>query len=258
MPVVLTNKPLRPRPELDFYETPIELCGAAIASCLLSGVRVPIGRYGVNGHRVLDPGAGTGNWGKALRKDPRFDGAELVGVELETTYPAVVGYDEWLFGDFLALPSYMGHHFTHIIGNPPYKLAEEFVRKSLEMLVNDGELIFLLRLDFLASRKRATGLFKEFRPHSVWVCSDRPSFTGNGKTNAMEYAIFKWVKGKYFTTTNINFWPWKDWEGCKDGRFAVDAQDSDLDRGRTDQGVSEPPAALREGVASGSDISEAA
>lgn len=65
-----------------------------------------------------------------------------------------------------------------IITNPPYSLAEEFLRKSLEIA---PVVCFLLRLNFLGSQKRAAFLSKN--PPDVYVLSERPSFV-NGKTDS--------------------------------------------------------------------------
>lgn len=182
MPVIQTTKPLKPRPKTDFYPTPYE--------CALAGVKLW-------GHTrapdvVLDPGAGLGVYGKAVKE--AFPHAYVAGMEIDPQDRPQV-YDEWLVGDYLTYPAHRG--FDLIVGNPPYQLAEEFVRKSLELCVPGGEIIFLFRLEFLASSKRANGLFKEHPPVAVWPLAQRPSFTGNGKTNAMDYAYFHWIKGAH-------------------------------------------------------------
>lgn len=79
-----------------------------------------------------------------------------------------------------------------VVGNPPYKYAEEFVRAGLEALESDGTMIYLLRLAFLEGQARARGLWKTHRPDKVYVLGRRPSFTGNGRTDATAYALYVW------------------------------------------------------------------
>lgn len=74
-----------------------------------------------------------------------------------------------------------------IVTNPPYSLAMEFAIQSLAV----AEHIFLLlRLNFLASRKRREW-FKVNEPSALFVLSERPSFTGRG-TDATDYAWYYW------------------------------------------------------------------
>jgi hypothetical protein len=76
--------------------------------------------------------------------------------------------------------------FDVAIMNPPYRLAEEFVRKALTV---SREVVVLLRLGFLASQKRAEWLRE--CPPDVYVLPKRPSFTGKG-TDATDYAWMVW------------------------------------------------------------------
>jgi hypothetical protein len=165
---------------------------------------------------ILDPGAGLGSWGKATRElintDDRFANANLVGVELDDTiYPDGEYYDEWFVHDFLTWKT--KQKFDLIIGNPPYRQAEEFVRKSFELLKPGGTVLFLLRLAFLESQKRGEGLWKERVPKNVWVSSRRISFTGNRKSDETAYSLYHWeeqYKENYFTGR------WLDWNYTKD------------------------------------------
>jgi hypothetical protein len=75
-----------------------------------------------------------------------------------------------------------------IITNPPFSLAREFVERSFE--VTDGPVVMLLRLNWLASQKRAEFL-REHAP-DVYVLPRRPSFTGDKRTDACEYAWYIW------------------------------------------------------------------
>ena len=78
------------------------------------------------------------------------------------------------------------------VGNPPYRLAEEFVRKSIE--ISDGLVAMLLRVGFLESAKRHP-FWSEFPPIALRILVERPSFTPDGATDASAYAWFIW-RGK--------------------------------------------------------------
>jgi hypothetical protein len=75
-----------------------------------------------------------------------------------------------------------------VITNPPYNLAMQFVVRALKEC--DGEIAMLLRLNWLGSQKRAA--FHRSRPSDVFILPRRPSFTGDGRADATEYAWFVW------------------------------------------------------------------
>ena len=74
-----------------------------------------------------------------------------------------------------------------VITNPPFSLAEEFIRHCDE-LYRSADLVFLLRLNFLGSAGRLK-LWRDVGTPDVFVLPNRPSFTG-GKTDSCEYAWF--------------------------------------------------------------------
>lgn len=75
-----------------------------------------------------------------------------------------------------------------IVTNPPFSLAMEFARVAV---ANYNHVVLLLRLNFLASQKRRDW-FKAHPPSAIFVLSERPSFTNNGKTDATDYAWIAW------------------------------------------------------------------
>lgn len=88
----------------------------------------------------------------------------------------------------------------HIITNPPYKYAKEFVEHSLEIIENGYKVAMLLRLQFLEGKKRRE-LFDKYPPKFVYVSSSRIMCVKNGDFNnknigsAVAYAWFIWEKG---------------------------------------------------------------
>lgn len=194
MGIIYSTKPLPERRDYDFYPTPPELCKAVYEA----------NKINVNGKdlQVLDAGAGDGVWGNVLRTVNQS--AIVTGVELREL-PKPEGYDIWYTGtDFL---KFEDKKYDLVIGNPPYKFAEEFIRKAMEVVEDYGVVIFLLRLSFLESKKRYEGLFTEFRPIDVSVSVRRVSFSGNKKSDNTAYAVYKWLKG-YNKSTGLN---WLDW-----------------------------------------------
>ena len=180
MPIITTDKPLRKRSRSDFYPTPHGMAQAALD--LLPEDFSP--RF------IFDPGHGTGVWGQAVRKKWGEE-VFLSGIDImEFSAPDI--YDVTLTGDYLSINC---GDYNLIVGNPPFSLAEEFIRKSVKSLLDGGYVMFLLRLSFLESQKRGLGLYKEFMPWQVITSSRRPSFTGNGRTDSDGYGIFIWKKG---------------------------------------------------------------
>ena len=88
-----------------------------------------------------------------------------------------------------------------ILTNPPYKFAQEFVSKALEVL-NDGcKCYMFLKLTFLEGQKRYNELFRDSPPpQRLYVFSSRISCAMNGDfdkypSSAVAYAWFVWQKG---------------------------------------------------------------
>jgi hypothetical protein len=174
----------------EFYPTPKNLCLEALK--LIPNV--------YTAQYALDPGAGDGVWGNAFRKLNKH--ANLLGIEKRLVPFPFSSYDSW-WVEIDYLKCKVDNNYDIIFGNPPYSLAEEFIRKGISELEQGGYLIFLLRLAFLESAKRHFGLFTEFPPKEVSVLSRRPSFYG-GKTNATAYALFIWQEG-YKGKTNLTW-----------------------------------------------------
>jgi hypothetical protein len=68
-------------------------------------------------------------------------------------------------------------------------MAQEFVERALQELPEDP-VTMLLPVSFLASKRRFE--FNKKHPAHVMVLPKRPSFTPDGKTDAVEYAWFAW------------------------------------------------------------------
>lgn len=168
------------RNEADFYATPLETVYSLLDN--YDGIKP--------GDVILEPSAGNGNIIRALRNrgyNNFIDAVELREDERENLIGLAnrAGILDFLKDDNLGT-------YDVIIGNPPYSLAQEFIDKSLTLLKPGGRLIFLLRTNFLESKKRFTW-WQDKIPSGLYVLSKRPSFTGKG-TDATSYSWFIWER----------------------------------------------------------------
>lgn len=74
-----------------------------------------------------------------------------------------------------------------VLTNPPFSLAFDFVRRSLELA---PVVIMLLRMSWLGSDDRAEWL--RANTPSVYMMPERPSFTCDGNTDSDYYAWMAW------------------------------------------------------------------
>lgn len=177
------SRPLPERAENDLYRTELSLIRAALEAYYLPYAQT-----------ILDPGAGDGRWGAAAREFGQpFD---LVGVELAAVCQPSAFTDWYPETDYLRWTWPWERSFDLVIGNPPYRLAEAFIRKSWDLLTPGGRMVFLLPLQYMASTSRFHGLWTEIPPVTVAVCSRRPSFYG-GRTNGTDYGLFVWDKDRW-------------------------------------------------------------
>lgn len=100
--------------------------------------------------------------------------------------------------DFL---NYNEKYNGDIITNPPYKLATEFVYKSIETITYGHKVAMFLKLTFLETKKRYE-LFKKYPPKVIYVasmrfgCSQTGEFNTDGNTgSAIAYCWYIWEKG---------------------------------------------------------------
>lgn len=191
------NLSLPERRDRDFYPTPYGFCVAAL-HWLDEGTT--LFREPDDLIYALDPGCGDGVWGRALKVIRPM--TVLMGVDIRDTDPDPHVYDSiYTLQDYFGLRFGMaGVHrpgFNLILGNPPYKQAEAFVRHSLSLLAPGGSLMFLMKLQFLEGLQRRAGLFREFPPARVGVVSRRISFSRDKKTNADAHALIHWIEGRH-------------------------------------------------------------
>lgn len=152
----------------------------------------------------VEPGAGRGPFCQAATLYCRNLTSKPVGVEL---FVDKHRFDYQLIQkDFLRWQWARGNYgYGFIATNPPFTLAENFIRKSLTMLVPTGMMLFLMRIGVAAGVCR-TELWQEVvKLKELWMVRRRPNFnvrsekveinpkTGKKKvqgSDATEYAFF--------------------------------------------------------------------
>jgi hypothetical protein len=101
-----------------------------------------------------------------------------------------------------------------IITNPPYNLAEQFLRQSLK---ESRCVVYLLRINFLGSAKRKA-FFDKHRPTHLYVHSERPSFVdvcGKCKVKYQKAAKIKTCPecgGRVKAGTDATEYAWFVWD----------------------------------------------
>ena len=79
----------------------------------------------------------------------------------------------------------------NIITNPPYKLAQQFIQKAIDLGAKKH--CWLLRLSFLEGQQRRVSLFDKQRPARVWVFSQRLTiWRGDEEPNGSGTTAYGW------------------------------------------------------------------
>ena len=100
--------------------------------------------------------------------------------------------------DFLSIDTSIKYN-GDIVSNPPYKFAEQFVRKAVDTVADGHKVCMFLKLTFLESKSRKQ-LFEQYPPKTIWVSSSRINCAKNGDfdkypSSAVAYAWYIWEKG---------------------------------------------------------------
>lgn len=165
------------RVDADFYPTPIP-----VIHNFLENHRLKDGA-------IFEPCAGNGNFIMAIRQKGyrnKIIANEIRKEENQNLLNAGATYIDHY--DFLQ-HQFKDKDIKTLITNPPYSTAEDFFRKSKEQFP-EAEIIMLLRLAFLESKKRYD-FWQQYPVNKLYILSQRPSFTGKG-TDATAYAWFVW------------------------------------------------------------------
>ena len=164
---------------------------------------------------VLEPGSHDGPFLKAFRK--AWTGRAplcLTGVDLidePKEFDSDIAKYEKI--DYLALTENDKKFLKSdvILGNPPFALAEEFVRTSMELVSENGVVAMLLQSGFLGAIKRRE-FFKQFKPHEIHMLVPRVGFVREGKSNGTdmrEYVLALW---RPWNPPGASQFSWLDWK----------------------------------------------
>lgn len=180
------------REPLDAYQTPAPLAREIVA--------VLAARLHVRFPEVIEPSAGLGAFVRAARDE--WPAAHITANDVDPAAAAAcraAGADVTFAQDWPTLASRLaaGQDESRpprrlIVGNPPFREAEEHVAAGMRLLLPGEHLAFLLRINFLGAARRL-GFWREHRPAWVAPIVPRPSFTGGG-TDGTEYGLFVWRK----------------------------------------------------------------
>jgi hypothetical protein len=135
---------------------------------------------------ILEPACGEGHISKVLMRGGYFvTSRDLIDR----------GFGE--VADFLSIDNQEWN--GHIVTNPPYAYAQEFVEKALSIIPTGKKVCMFLKLTFLEGKGRKH-LFLTQPPKRIWVSCSRLLCAMNGKFDeisgsATAYAWFVWEKG---------------------------------------------------------------
>jgi len=166
----------------------------------------------IHGH-IVEPSCGGGAFLRALQ-DCDAEISKLTGIDLQPTDEAGACDATIMTTDWLSVEQHSLGKVDCIIGNPPFKDAEQHIRHALELAPT---VIMLVRISFLASAERCVAskryscpLWLQYRPTWVDVVAPRPSFTGGG-TDPSDYAIVTWTDRSNCVETNGVSLDWLTW-----------------------------------------------
>lgn len=115
--------------------------------------------------KILEPCIGAGHIARELYK---LGNVEIKGYDIKDRNS---GFDTNI-EDFLKTD--IKPVYDYVITNPPYSLAENFIRKSMLCINNHGKVIMFLKLQFLEGLGRKC-LFDDFPPE--YICAQEESST---------------------------------------------------------------------------------
>ena len=156
------------RHKQDFYPTPPDVTKARMKVLNLR-----------EGTKVWEPACGTGEMVRAMTEC----GMSVIGTDIKG------GIDYLSVQD---LPENTGW----IITNPPFSIAEEFIRHSATFGI---PFAMLLKAQYFHAAKRMQ-LFHEIKPAFIFPLTWRPDFTGDGHP-LMDVMWTVWVPGWWNATT---------------------------------------------------------
>lgn len=157
---------LRDREVDDYYATDPK-------SVTLFLEKFPLQVRGEPARTILEPCCGGGHITRTLLEhDP---GLEILSFDI-----ADRGYEKTdCIQDFLTWEP--DRKYDMVLTNPPYKLAQEFVEKSLDCISDGGKVAMFLNISFITGEKRKNSLYAKNLLESMYVFGKRQGVWRNGQ-----------------------------------------------------------------------------
>lgn len=176
--LMLGVNPNAERQQEDFYATEPKALEVLLEQLRQDGV--------VLNHKVWECSCGQGHLAEVLKK---------MGYFVRASDLIDRGYGDGGVNFLDVKDCYEGD----ILTNPPFKLAEKFVEKGMELILGGNKLILFLKIQFLEGQKRKE-LFKKYPPKYVYVNSARQLCAKDGEfekytATTQFYAWYVWEKG---------------------------------------------------------------
>lgn len=153
---------------------------------------------------LIEPSAGSGVFAKEMRR--AWPNERLILVEKrKAERKKLLQYVEPSREADVHCPAYFEHTLYGderlkgiVIGNPPFKHAQEHIEHCFEILLPGSIIAFLLRLSFLGGVERNETFWKHHKHDLKFVFPiiSRPSFV-RGKSDNSEYGLYLWEVGSY-------------------------------------------------------------
>ena len=151
--------------------------------------------------RILEPACGRGAITKVLRR---------AGHTVLENDIVDYGQGQDSIQDFLDFRPHWAGQIDAVVTNPPFRLAQQFVRHALTLC---PRVFMLLRLAFLESERRRdvldeAGLIRIHVFRDRLPMMHRDGWTGNRASNAVAFAWYVWQRG-YIGNATIDRISWK-------------------------------------------------
>ena len=177
--LMLGVNPKVEREENDFYATNPKALEVFLQNFPALDISLP----------VWEPACGKGHLSDALKnKGFTVFSSDII----DRGYPELNKQMDFLTCD---IKNFKGH----ILTNPPFKLAEDFIKKSLEIIEEDCYVIMFLKIQFLEGKERKK-LFEKYPIKYVFCHSARQQCARDGAfekyiATTQFYAWYVWQKG---------------------------------------------------------------